>query len=334
MWIIVTPSRGMYSDIVERLITHGASLLTVSDSSAEQASKKISGKLEIILQMLNPKLFGLRKAWTEQDSLFVIGWHVIPILLLIKMGWLPKPKFLVSLGCFVHSQKVRQIINAIFRRTKFPGLRFVAFSQRELKSLVEGAGVPESSVLFHLWRQDLNGRPDPEEIQAGDYIFSGGYSNRDYELLVSVLKETGIPAVIVASKMNNIPDVTGSDIRVYRELGEAEFEKLLAKSRLVVLPLKESGEACGQSVLLRVLRNHKPLVITRHESVEGYLGTGYPGFVQPSNSAELAATIQQAYSSDGAFLKVLRTHVRQSQEKLSATPHPGDEVYEWISGLA
>jgi len=68
--------------------------------------------------------------------------------------------------------------------------------------------------------------------------------------------------------------------------------------------------------------------------VEGYLGIDYPGFVQPSNSAELAAIIQKAYSSDGAFLEVLRAHVRQSQEKLSATPHPGDEVYEWISGLA
>ncbi|MGO9445971.1 MAG: glycosyltransferase [Thiobacillaceae bacterium] len=332
MWKVISPHEGLYQDIVDSLVSHGARVRSIGESSKAKGTIGFSGKLGALRVMLNPKLFGLRSEWESADNVLVIGWLLLPILFLIKLRWLHRPKYLVSLGCFVHSQNVRQVRNALLRMFKFPGLRFVAFSQKEVRALVAAASIPNSSVHFHLWRQDLNGRAGPEDIKEGDYIFSGGYSNRDYELLISALKEIQISAVIVASKMNSIPDVSGTAIRILRDLDEAEFEKLLARSRLVVLPLKYAGEACGQSVLLRVLRNHKPLIVSQHESVESYLGRDYPGFVQPGNVDTLAAAIRKALS-DQAFLELLRTRVTQAQVKLSAIPHPGDEIYAWLSGL-
>lgn len=42
---------------------------------------------------------------------------------------------------------------------------------------------------------------------------------------------------------------------VYRDIAEGKFEALLAHSRVLAMHFKSQWEACGQSVLLRVLRN-------------------------------------------------------------------------------
>ena len=114
------------------------------------------------------------------------------------------------------------------------------------------------------------GRAGAGMVSDDGFIFTGGYSNRDYDLLLSAAAEVPAPLVIVASSRNQISAAAGPNTTIHRDLPEGEFETLLARSRLVAMPLKSQGEACGQSVLLRVLRNGKPLVATRHEEVSAW----------------------------------------------------------------
>jgi hypothetical protein len=92
---------------------------------------------------------------------------------------------------------------------------------------------------------------------------------------------------------------------------------LLSQSELVLLPLSNQSVACGQSVLLRVLRNAKPLIATRHESIENYLGEDYPGFVPAANINEMRSMIRRALN-DQRFRSELAQRVSKAADLLGS----------------
>ena len=231
------------------------------------------------------------------------------------------------MACFVHSNLARGVINAAWRLLKFPGLGFITFSPGEARNLVEAVGVPPQSIYHHLWRQELDGKAGA--VCDDGFIFTGGYSNRDYDLLLSATADVPAPLVIVASSRNQISAAHGPNTTIHRDLPEGEFETLLARSRLVAMPLKSQGEACGQSVLLRVLRNGKPLVATRHESIEEYLGAGYPGFVEHDDVAAMRDTLRRALDDD-AFRAGLAATIRQAGARLEQRGSPGQEIEQFL----
>jgi glycosyltransferase involved in cell wall biosynthesis len=131
----------------------------------------------------------------------------------------------------------------------------------------------------------------------GDYIFTGGYSNRDYETFFSAVSPLTAKVIAVASKLNGLGETpTNTDVRF--DIPWDEFEHLIAGCALVVLPLREGGEACGQNVLFRAVSHGRPVVATRHDSLVEYLGEDYPGFVAAHDPAAMRAAIDRALRDD------------------------------------
>ncbi len=314
-----------YRDIVDYLRDQGAQVTLVGPESATQ---NIRGKAAIVKAMLSPRLLRARRTWTTADQVLVIGWQALPLLALIKLGLLPRPAKLLVMACFIHGKRARNMVNQAWRLVRFPGMGFITFSEGEARNLVKEVGMPPSAVHFHLWRQALGGQAAPDAIGDDGYIFSGGFSNRDYDLLLEAAGALDTPMVVVASAHNQI-NPTSATTRVYRDLPEAEFEALLAKSRVVAIPLKSQGEACGQSVLLRVLRNGKPLIATRHEAIEAYLGADYAGFVPHGDAAAMAAALKRALA-DHAFRAALAAKITQANRKLALADGPGQEIARYL----
>lgn len=324
---ILLPHPGIYNDIVIPLRDlHGAEVDTVSDKSAAGFTNKSA----IVKSLLDRKVLTLARSWTRDDAVLVIGWHILPVLLLIKLGLVAAPRKLISLGCFVHSITLRRTFNVLVRLLKMRRLYFVTFSQSELENLAKHAGIPRENLYPHLWRQDLWGAVAKDEVSEGDYIFSGGYSNRDYSMLIEVLRGMPYKSVLVASKLNQLgPDVPPT-MKLMLDTDEHTFEKYLAGSRLVVIPLKSAGDACGQSVLLRVLRNEKPLIITRQQAVEEYLGSDYPGYVPANDPEALEESIKRAYE-DNAYRQLLAAAIARRNQKMSALGAPHEEFHRYLT---
>jgi len=327
---VVLSTGGSYRDIVDVLVAHGATLTALDEVTDHQRGGQFKGKTAIIRQMFSLRTLRLRGLWAETSRVLLVGWQAMPILALIKLGVLPRPRKCVVMGCFVHSQTARRIVNSILKLVRFEGMGFVAFSRAEQESLIQNVGIAADSVLFHLWRQDLQGKVAPDTVVNGSYVFSGGYSNRDYNGLLRAAASASWPLVIVASAHNEIDHSICSRAEIFRDMDESDFELKLAGSRLVVLPLMSTGEACGQSVLLRTLRNCKPVVASRHESIVDYLCDDYPGFVPAGDTAALSAAIGQALS-DEAFSERLLRSVSAAQDRLAARESPGVEVYEFLT---
>jgi glycosyltransferase involved in cell wall biosynthesis len=261
----------------------------------------------------------------------VIGWQALPVLAAIRCGLLPRPEKILVMACFVHGMRARRILDRLWRWLKFPGMGFITFSQGEAQNLIDTVGMAPADVHFHLWRQDLYGRADSSMIGEDGSVFAGGYSNRDYDLLLRALKDVPVPLTIVAAERNEITvSLRPEQTTVLRDLPEAEFEALLAKSSVVAMPLHSQGEACGQSVLLRVLRNGKPLVTTRHESIEAYLGKDYPGFVKHNDEEALRQGIVRAID-DASYRMALSTAIRTASERLDRADGPGKEIENFLA---
>lgn len=325
---VLLSQSGSYRDVVDYLEARGARVTDIG--APRRAGSSFYGKGDILKAMVTPALLRTRKLWTRNDRVLVIGWQALPVLAAIRCGLLPRPEKILVMACFVHGTRARRIINRVWRWLKFPGMGFVTFSQGEARNLVEAVGIPSQDVHFHLWRQDLYGRADDSMIGDDGSVFAGGYSNRDYDLLLRAMEDVPAPLTIVAAARNEInvalrPEGT----TVLRDLPEAEFEALLAKSRVVAMPLRSQGEACGQSVLLRVLRCGKALITTRHESIEAYLGKDYPGFVRHDDQQAMRDGVARALADD-QFRAVLIASIRAASTRLDGADGPGKEIEHFL----
>lgn len=326
---VVLSEADSYRDVVDPLVSAGAAL-HVLGNSVKQEGKRFRGKGEILRAMFSPRLLRLRHCWRSVDRVLLIGWQAIPILAMIKIGLIERPQKTLVMGCFVHGGTARNILNKLLKYLKFNGLGFVVFSHGEAENLINNVGVPQPSVYFHLWRQDLDGKVAPQDVTEGDYVFSGGYSNRDYDLLIAAMQGLNSKLVIVASSRNEIMTAQGVHATIHRDLDASSFEKLLAQSKLVVLPLRNQGEACGQSVLLRVLRNAKPLIVTRHESIEDYLGADYPGFVRAGDINDMQSMIRLVLENQDVRNE-LAFRVTKAAELLEKRDSPAQELIGFLS---
>ncbi|WEF35670.1 glycosyltransferase [Pseudoduganella chitinolytica] len=324
--ILQTPSGG-YRDITQYLVARGAKVTVLGGE--DQAAVRFHGKSAILRAMLSPHLLKARGLWTRHDTVLAIGWQALSLQMLIKLGVLPRPAKFLVLACFVHNARLRKIINRLWRLVRGPGLGFVTFSQGESRNLIEQCGIAPENVHFHLWRQDLDGRAQDDARTDDGSIFAGGYSNRDYELLQVAAADLPAPLVIVASMRNGLAQPASERTKLYLDLSEPEFEALLARCRVVAMPLRSQGEACGQSVLLRVLRNGKPMIATRHESIEAYLGRDYPGFVPPGDVEAMRAALSRALT-DAAWRAQLSTSIEAAARQLDKQGEPGADIERFL----
>lgn len=110
----------------------------------------------------------------------------------------------------------------------------------------------------------------------GSYIFTGGYTNRDYDIVFEMARRfPDRPFVVVASSLNELPDTASlPNMKVYRDLPKEQFESLLANSMIVLVPLKEDVGASGQMLSISTLRNGRPCIYTDLSVVNYFFGGG------------------------------------------------------------
>jgi glycosyltransferase involved in cell wall biosynthesis len=324
--LIVSDSRDTYHLVVDRLTADaGAELIELDPARHDGTLSKRS----ILRQLATPRLRRLRGRWSGADTVLVMSWYLIPVLALIRLGLLPRPRRLVSLGVFVHDERLRRGVNTVLRALADDALEFIAFSEAERRNLVDVVRVPVDRVHRVLYRGKI---PEAAETLAasGDYIFAGGYSNRDYETFFTAVAPLGHRVIAVASARNEISDPPANvDLRL--DIPWDDFTALLDGCALLVLPLRPGGEACGQSVLVRAIRSLRPVVATHHDAVVEYLGHDYPGFVRASDATALRAAIVRALE-DTDERRALLERIRIAARSLRALEDVEAEIAGIVTG--
>lgn len=125
-------------------------------------------------------------------------------------------------------------------------------------------------LKFIPYCSDIDDEYNAKERDDG-YIFTGGYTNRDYQLIIKLAKE--MPQnkfVIIASKLNKDLNIVPNNILVKRDIDEDTFSQYLASASVVIIPLKEDVGSSGQMLCIQSMRYHKPIVYTNISSISYY----------------------------------------------------------------
>ena len=174
---IVTDSRRSYQRIVEGLEDSAdAELIEMDPRGDEDVVPVVTSKARIARRLASPGLLRLRRRWGSGDTVLIVSWYLLPVLVLIRLGFLSRPRKLVAMGVFVQSQAVRSVVNALLRSIIIPELEVIAFSEGERRSLIEAVGVPPERV--HKLVLGGPGLVDAEGVvhDGPPYVFSGGYA--------------------------------------------------------------------------------------------------------------------------------------------------------------
>jgi glycosyltransferase involved in cell wall biosynthesis len=119
-----------------------------------------------------------------------------------------------------------------------------------------------------------------EWIGNDDYIFSGGHSNRDYDLLMKCAARFPQQRFIIAcSNLNRIDEPPPPNVLIIREQSWEAFHVTLGHSRIVVVPLRERVGSSGQMVTLAAMEAGKPTIVPDVGGLSQYIDEGATGFV-------------------------------------------------------
>jgi glycosyltransferase involved in cell wall biosynthesis len=113
---------------------------------------------------------------------------------------------------------------------------------------------------------------------SGTEVFAGGYTNRDYDTLVEAARLLPqIPVVIACARANKIAVPVPENVEIVLDLPAIDFHQRMARSRLVVVPLKNDVGSSGQMVALAAMKLRKPVLYTAFPAVSQYFVDGETG---------------------------------------------------------
>lgn len=138
------------------------------------------------------------------------------------------------------------------------------------------------------------------------YIFTGGYSNRDYGSVLKCAEMVPhVRFVIVASRANKEFDTEPipPNVTIHIDIEPSQFYGLLKNSACVIIPLKENVGASGQMVAVASMRLEKPVIYTDISAINYYFAidsAGIPYTVSDSKSLRQAVEGFLSLSSEQA----------------------------------
>lgn len=246
-----------------------------------------------------------------------------PRVLITDATWEPRSRALArrtGLPESFFAGLVRGVVKAI----DGPHVRYAVLSTHELETFPQTWGVDRERVVFTPFPATI----DPElPTRDGGYLFAGGNSLRDYDLLEDALE--GAPfRTRVASRWQ--PRRPGGNVESGL-VSHDEFVDLLTGARAAVVPLEDSVRSAGQQSYLNAMLLGKPVVVTDSPGVRDYVEHGVTGVVVPPEREALGAALRHVM--DPANAQEYRRMGARARESVLAMPHYQDDVLLGLVGL-
>lgn len=195
-----------------------------------------------------------------------------------------------------------RLCNAVGRAGLRGRVRVIVHTDAAAQELLS-RGWPRPVVLAHPVL--TSARAGPPLARSGVRVLGQYKPARDLDILQATSAAPG-PREIIG---RGWPSVDGWSVRD-AFVCEAEFDRLLAGSEVVVLPYRRLFQS---GVAVRAVESLTPLVAPRHPSLEGLLGADWPGLVPPASPpGAWAEAVELVRRTDVGVLEGLRDRVRAS----------------------
>jgi glycosyltransferase involved in cell wall biosynthesis len=230
-------------------------------------------KREVILRALQSFVLGLIKLrGFRNKKIICFGGHYSLLLLTRLFGpFLGHEYHLYIYNYYLHELGNKKLIKKILHfllNTKYSTM--VVQSAFELNYY---SSLSKNIVHFIPYCEAPDFVLDESQISESRYLFTGGYTNRDYDLIIECARlNSSVKFVVVVSKLNKDlkREELPGNIILYEDIDLATFNILMAKSFGVVVPLKEDVGASGQMLCIGAMKMAKPIIYCNISSINYY----------------------------------------------------------------
>ena len=197
---------------------------------------------------------------------------------------------------------------ALVRAVDGPSTVFCVLTEAERRIFPAAWQVPAGRVVATPFSHTMW---DHEDLvpPRGDYVFAGGDSMRDYDLLVEACR--GLDAPVVIATRLPVADPP-ANVRV-SAMSHEDYVQALLGAGVVVVPLRDDGHrSAGQQTYLNAMLLGKPVVVTDSLGVRELVTDGVDGFVSAADPVALRAALERCLSRSADELDELGRVARQS----------------------
>ena len=255
-------------------------------------ANKFHGKLTNLWRFALYFLFPLKVFMSRGDYANIIGWQQFYGLNFAFWSRLFKSKKACNLliMTFIYRHRGGWKGHLYFRYMRYIVTskyidRFVCFSKKECEYYSSLFGVSKEKFEYVPLGIDTDGI---QETEKGDYIFTTGRSNRDYDFLVEALKGTEEKLVIACDSYHGL-EVDNTEVD--RDCFGKKMRERMAKSFCVVVPFKDSKISAGQLVVLQAMELGKPVIVTESDGIADYMQQGKNGYSVSKTSEAIKKAI-------------------------------------------
>jgi len=196
---------------------------------------------------------------------------------------------------------------------------FIVWSSEECDAYPAYFGLPREKFVFMPHHASLEGYD--VAAREGEYLFAGGDSSRDYHTLIDAVRSLDVPTIIVArqaASLNGDGKRLPTHVNV-KTTDPIEFRRLMAGSRLVVIPIEEGLlQSAGQQSYLNAMLLRKPVIVSQVKGVMDHVTPNVTGVVVPPKNPEaLREAILQVLAGGPEVQKMVERAYQRVQEKFS-----------------
>ncbi|MEI7597377.1 MAG: glycosyltransferase [Bacteroidota bacterium] len=250
----------------------------------------------------------------KQPNVIIFGsaHSLVPLYIKIKTyGFLKNVKFIVTNQIYFSDNNAKYID------------RIIIYSKAELE--IHKTKDPNKYVFMPL---PVDGfEIDSYKIEEENFIFSGGGQDRDFFSLIEAVKSLKRELHIVTFPNNakEIESIKNDNIKVSTTMPLSKFLSIIAKSKIVVVPLYKGYSSRGHTTIAQGLTLGKPVITCKDSSCDDFIIDGYNGLlVNPGNIDEYKVAIERLFNdkvlydklSKNAFLSSLQYKYESFRDEL------------------
>ncbi len=225
-----------------------------------------------------------------------------------KYLWPAKRPVIIAADLILHKPRTNlEWLKAYGRKVLLRKVGLFVFHQKDIAGYHRYYGIENRKVRYIPFKVNSLDQIKQLKVNEGDYVFTGGLSNRDYETLSESLKDITYPMIILAPGQRDAelknhgtflsPANFGPNVKIISDDGSSRsWIDYIAKSMFVVLPIRADAiSPAGISTYLVAMALRKCVVITDSAATRGILNQTNCVTVPAGNSEALRDAIKRVY---------------------------------------
>lgn len=233
----------------------------------------------------------------ERSDVVILHTHaLLPALLHLRTSRRRRPgAALVSTGLSFRSLRLMKLYGALARALGVRDVTFLADNQVLVEMLERDFGLPAERIRLVPIGFDRGGHV----TRRDGYVFTGGYSNRDFHTVIEAFRGSQHHLVLCAVPQNDLPADIPDNVRIVYNETPDEFSQWLAGAEVGIVPIHPDRGGSGYSVLVEHYFHGQPTVVTDDPSMRDYAATDCTVFVPPYDAVAMAQAVDRLMTDDG-----------------------------------